>query len=190
MKYIFLMLIQFVFIPKILAHEHNEAFFKFALVDNILQVEAEFPWTMRNALINFDPKLENFTSKQDFEKVFFNYIKENLILKNKEGIQLELTGFEELDNDSHSHQNNYILYFKGTSLVEVTNTIMFNIHKNQENYHTITWKNETFKTNANSKSFKISQEKRSNLQVFLWLLLIPVGLILGRFIYNKIASKN
>ena len=50
-----------------LAHETNEAFFRIVQKENTIEIEAEFPWTMRNALIAFNPSLENSTNKKDFE---------------------------------------------------------------------------------------------------------------------------
>jgi len=99
---------------------------------------------------------------------------------------LEFDKFNELNNNGHSHQNNYLLTFKGNNLGEVTNTIMFNTYTNQVNYSTITWIGAKFKTSKHKNSFNIGKE--SNLGFFksLWLYLIPVLLIISIFIIKKL----
>lgn len=119
-------------------HETNEAFFKFVQKQNTIEIEAEFPWTMRNALIAFNPSLENSTNKNAFENSFIEYIKANLILKDKNGDTLEYQAFQKLENNGHSHQNYYRVIFKGNDLFEITNTMMFNLNDNQINYNRIT----------------------------------------------------
>ena len=46
------------------AHEPNEAFFEITQKGNTTEVIAEFPWTLRNALIEFYPSLETANSKR------------------------------------------------------------------------------------------------------------------------------
>ena len=46
-------------------------------------------------------------------------------------------GFKAIDKNGHSHQNDYVLTYKGNSVEEITNTIMFNINDNQVNYITV-----------------------------------------------------
>ena len=40
------------------AHKTDEAFFTFDQKENTVEIHAEFPYTMRNALIEFNPYLE------------------------------------------------------------------------------------------------------------------------------------
>ena len=155
MKYFYIVLF-LVCGNSIFAHEPNEAFFIFNLGENLITVEAELPWSMRNALIDYNPKLKTSNNKQDFENSFVDYIRDNLILKDKNGLVLEFEKFEELNNDGHSHQNNYLLTFKSNKLEKVTNTIMFNTYTKQVNYNTITWIGKKFKTSKNKNSFKIA----------------------------------
>lgn len=178
MKYLFILLNLFVCVNTVYAHEPNEAFFTFSLKDSLITVEAELPWSMRNALIDYNPKLEKSATKQDFEETFFEYIKNNLILKDKNGVILELQKIEELKTYGHSHQNNYLFTFIGDNLLEVTNTIMFNLYKKQINYNTLTSNEVMFKTSNNKNSFKTNEEKKSTFSYYWWLFFIPISLVI------------
>lgn len=188
MKYLYIVLF-LVCGNSIYAHEPNEAFFIFNLGEELITVQAELPWSMRNALIDYNPNLETSSNKQDFENTFVRYIKDNLILKDKNGLVLEFEKFNELNNNGHSHQNDYLLTFKGNTLVEVTNTIMFNTYTNQINYNTITWIGSKFKTSKNENSFKIVKESKLGFFQSWWLYLIPILLAISMFIYKTTANK-
>ena len=166
------------------AHETNEAFFTFIQKETTVEIEVEFPWTLRNALIEFNPLLENSTTKKEFENTFSNYIKETIILKDKNGKLLHYQGFIELETKGHSNQNSYLLIFKGTNLFEVINTIMFNVNDNQVNYNSITINSTemTFKTKKGSNKFYINDSTTANYSYFL-LLLVPI--IFGLNYFNK-----
>lgn len=185
MKHLFTIIIFFVCENSIFAHEPNVAFFTFNLKDDLITVEAELPWSMRNALIDYNPKLEKSTNKQDFEITFFEYIKHNLILKDTNGVVIEFQTFEELKNNGHSHQNTYLLTFKGKNLFEVTNTIMFNLYKNQVNFNTLTWNQTKFKTSNNKNSFKLNEETTSGFTHKWWLFLIPFSIVILILILKK-----
>ncbi|MDA0177377.1 hypothetical protein OOZ35_07740 [Mesoflavibacter profundi] len=189
MKYLYILLF-LVCGNSISAHEPNEAFFIFSLGENQITVEAELPWSMRNALIDYNPNLETSNSKQDFENTFVSYIRDNLILKNENGLVLEFEKFEELKNNGHSHQNNYLLTFKGNTLEDVTNTIMFNTYENQVNYNTITWFETKFKTSKNKTSFKLNEENKSDLFHYWWLLLLPILIITSIAIFKKTTANK
>ena len=167
------------------AHKTNEAFFKITQKENTVEIEAAFPWTMRNALIAFNPYLENSTDKKDFENTFTDYIKENLILTDKNGDTLKHQAYKALKNSGHSHQNNYLILFKGSHLIGITNTIMFDIYDSQVNYHTITInsKQQTFKTKKGRTHFGLAESKKTNYW-YLFLLLLPVVYISYRYM-NK-----
>lgn len=166
------------------AHETNEAFFTYIQKENNVEIEVEFPWTMRNALIEFNPLLGNTATKTEFENTFSRYIIENIILKDKNGKLFQYQEFRELETKGHSHQNSYLLIFKGTNLFEVTNTTMFNVNDNQVNYNSITINSSetTFKTKKNSNQFYINESTTTNYRYFL-LLIIP--LIYGINYFNK-----
>lgn len=160
MKYLVSFILICAFNPFGYAHEVNEAFFKINQKENTVEIEAEFPWTMRNALIAFNPSLENATSKKDFENTFIEYIKANLILTDKKGNKLKYQEYRELKNSGHAHQNNYLIIFKGDELYEIINTILFNVYNNQVNYHTITSnsKQENFTTKKGEQRFILKKQ--------------------------------
>jgi len=185
MKYSILLLLWSMSFSASWAHEANEAFFKFTQTENTIEVAAEFPWTLRNALLAYKPSLKEAVNNRDFETTFLEYLRENLILKDENGVVLQLLGFEELDNNQHAHQNTYNITFKGTSLSEVTNTTLCNLNGNQVNYNTLALgkNNETFQTGNEKGTFQL---KKENNTPYLLLLLIPVFY----FFYKKFGKKS
>ena len=184
MKYLCKIFIFFTFSNSVFSHEPNEAFFKFKLEDGNITVEAELTWAMRNALIDYNPKLKNASNKQDFEASFFEYIKHNLILKNKNGKKLAFQKFEEVSNNGHSHQNNYQLTFNGEGLAIVTNTIMFNHYKNQVNYNTIDWTNKKYVTSNKIPSFSLNEQEFHFSQTW-WLFFVIISLVILLLVLKK-----
>ncbi|PCJ96510.1 MAG: hypothetical protein COA50_06945 [Flavobacteriaceae bacterium] len=173
MKYAILLSLVCVLHSSGFAHEANEAFFKIVQKENTVEIQAEFPWTMRNALLNFNPSLKNFSSKKDFENTFIAYLKANLILTNTQGNKLNFQKFVALENMGHSHQNIYLIIFKGNELHKITNTIMFNVFDNQVNYNTLTLNSEQtiFKTSKGLAYFVLKEKKHSKYWLFSFLLL-------------------
>lgn len=156
------------------AHETDEAFFKLIQKENTVEIEAEFPWSLRNALIAFDPTLATAKAKSAFENAFIAYLKANLILKSKDGRAFEFVAFTEVENNGHSHQNTYVLVYKGTDLHSVYNTLLFNINAGQENYHTlfVDTKEQAFVTTKEQEYFEWAD---TNIFSYWWfLLLLPI----------------
>jgi hypothetical protein len=170
------------------AHESNEAFFNIVQKQNTIEIQAEFPWTMRGALIAFNPELKAASNKEAFEKTFVEYMKFNLIFTNELGERLDYSGYREMDNNGHSHQNNYLLIFNGNRFSQVTNTTMFNIYDNQVNYHTLIKNDEeyTFVTNQGQPSFELPKHDSMNYW-WVFMLIFPVYFLISRFL---IKSKN
>jgi hypothetical protein len=170
-----------------IAHESNEAFFDIIQKENTIEIRAEFPFAMRNALMTFNPSLENATSKKDFENTFIEYIKTNLILKDKNGNELKYQEYKELKNNGHSHQNNYLIVFKGNDLYEITNTIMFNVFTDQVNYHNIiiNSKQIKFKTKEGQTHFTL---KKNTKYWWLLFLFIPLVFILIRYLIKNMSK--
>lgn len=171
------------------AHEANEAFFWFRQKENYVEVEAELPWTMRNALLKFNPALENAKTKKEYQITFKEYLSTHLKLKNNQGKYLALTNVSFIVNKGHSHQNNYLLRFNGTDFSKVMNTVMFNLYKNQTNYNVFVNKDGeeiTYKTNYINKEIKLP--KFSN---YTWyFVLIPFVIIcLGFAVYRVYRTK-
>ena len=164
------------------AHEVNEAFFWFYQKGSTVEVKVELPWTMRNALLQYNPALEKSTDTKDFEETFVEYIKENLVLKDSDGAALRYEEYEALEDKGHSHQSSYLIRFKGARLSEVTNTIMFALYENQVNYNMtgIDLKKVTYKTKRGVSSFKLKGDTNSNYK-YLFLLFVPALYFAYRF---------
>ena len=175
----------------VLAHEPNEAFFSFIQKENSITVHIEFPWTIRNALLDFNPKLESSTDKKDFENTFIQYIKKNLVLKDKDGNAMQFQSFEEVKHSKHSHQHNYRIIFAGKHLKEVANTVMFNIYNNQVNYNTVTFNSgtERFTTKKDHTYFTLRKKHTVNYW-YLGIVIIPAFYIFNRFFNTKTIHRR
>ena len=164
-------------------HETNKAFFEIIQKDSIVEVHCEFPWTIRSALMAYDTALENAKSKKDFENTFTKYITESLILTDNNGHNLALLGFSEVENNGHSHANNYLLTFKGSGITTLKNTIMFNVFDHQENYHT--YKSGTrdfsFSTKNGSPTVNLNEEESAISKLWLLLGLVPILFLTLKF---------
>ena len=166
------------------AHETDKAYFKVEQKQETVEISAEFPWTIRNAFLLFNPALERATTQEEFDVAFAEYIRKNLMLTNVSGHQLELQEVKIIPLDGHTHQSSYLITFKGSSLGKVTNTIMFNLAETQENIHTFYLEEERrfFKTSVNSPAFNLFTQAKVNS--WLWvLILLPAGWVL--YFYRK-----
>lgn len=163
------------------AHDPHEAFFRFKQLKNTIEITAEFPWTLRNALLDFSPSLKLATKKEDFEKVFKDYIKQNLQLKNSLGKFMPFINFKELENQDYGHGNNFIFLFEGKNLAEVKNTIMFNISEKQKNYHLIFENQAMNKYETNKQKTKFFIDKDDSINFWYLMLFIPMILIIINF---------
>lgn len=158
-----------------IAHNSKEAFFVIEQKDSLVEIKAEFPWTLRNALLAFKPELEGAKNKASFEDAFFEYVKSTILLKSSNGNQLELFKVKEVENIGHSHQNNFIFLFRGNSLTEIKNEIMFNISRQQTNYHSIliAGKKRKFTTSINNPKFNI-REQNGNDNWWIVIFIVPL----------------
>lgn len=189
MKYKIALLLSVFFYGYCEAHNPNEAFYKIKQAEKNIEIEAEFPWTLRSSLLLFSPKLRTAKSQQEFEAVFVEYIKKNLILTDKDGKKMLFRSFKELKTDGHSHGNTYLLIFEGKNLAEIKNTIMFDISDKQTNYHTLLTQksNKQMETTPKQPSFELETAKSFS---FWWyfLMLIPISAIF--LIYLNKGDEN
>ena len=125
-----------VFASSVFSHDANKAFFNIQQKGNLVEVKSEFPWSIRNALLEANPELENSKSKADFDAAFFDYVKTNFELRNGNSI-LKLIAVEEVLHNEHSHANAFVFLFEGIAFDTIKNTLMFNAYKDQENYHDV-----------------------------------------------------
>ena len=184
MKKLTILTIAFILPFLAFAHEGNKSFFKIEQKETTVEVTAEFPWTIRSALLYFVPELKTLKTKEAFDAAFFEYIKSSFILMDKNGTQLELISIESINLDSHSHQNDFLFSFKGISLDKVSNQISFNLNSNQINHHTIVDRYEmrVYETTLGNPNFEISKQNNATFG-YLWLLaLLPLGL---GFLFKK-----
>ncbi|MFK5974074.1 MAG: hypothetical protein QM485_12455 [Flavobacteriaceae bacterium] len=165
------------------AHEADEAFFKLTQKEATVEIEAEFPWSLRNALIAFDPSLATAKDKSAFENAFIAYLKANLILKNKDGRAFEFVAFTEIRNNGRSRQNTYVIAYKGSDLQSVYNTLLFNINAEQKNYHSllIGSKQQAFVTTKEQEYFEWAAATAFNYWWFVLILPVVYGI---RSYYN------
>lgn len=164
-------------------HEANEAFFEITQKDSTVEIIAEFPWSLRNALLLFDPSLQEATDRTAFEKTFVQYLQSNLVFFDKNGNELEFLSYQELDHSGHSHQNRYLIVYQGKEIEKVLNKIMFNAFDNQINYHTlnINSKRLTFETHKSEPFFSLQEKTYSRyLGVITILALLTYFLMRSR----------
>jgi hypothetical protein len=183
-QYFLLLLVISCFQNMSFAHSPHECYYNIKIEKNGCTISAEFPWTLRNALLNFDPALKNAQQPQAFEKAFEKYISSHLILKDTHGKALVFKGYRALENSGHSHQNEYVLKYEGGDVYQVTNTIMFEMSDKQSNYHSVfvdgTEKN--FETFIGQDSFMVDDLSDNYSQYFVFGFL-AIGII-GIFVYK------
>lgn len=145
------------------AHDANKAFYKITQKEEVVEVTAEFPWILRNALLKEYPELENSKNQQDFDTAFFNYIKNNFKISTGES-SLKLLSVVKRESDGHSHQNNYIFTFKGIGFNTIKNTIMFAISSLHKNYHQLQLKGkqQEFVTTSRDPNFRLDTNSKDN----------------------------
>ncbi|MBU2998038.1 hypothetical protein KO500_16470 [Cellulophaga baltica] len=187
--FLFLLLCSSVFFSTY-AHDVKEAYFKIEESDAEILVKAEFPWTIRKAVFKFKPELKNNKSKEAIDNAFFEYVQSNLILKDLDGNTIQLLNIEASNNNAgHSHQSNFTFYFKKATLLEVQNTIMFNLSDSHTNLHSFinSGNSKIYTTSLNEPSFKCKTKSIYDDKLWLLLLLVPVGLFV---IFNKRLRTN
>jgi len=171
------------------AHEPCEAFFTIKTNQDVIEIEAEFPWTMRNALFKFAPELKDSKSKKDFEMVLFEYVKINLLLIAKNGNSLELLSILELPQSDHTHQNNFLITYEADSLDQLQNTILCDLYSNQKNYHFLKTKRGKYEfvTRLESPVHKMKFSAAATSSFSLILALSFFMIILAALFYSKTA---
>ncbi len=182
------LLLLFLYSTILPAHEVNEAHFVLKKTDGHWVIEGDFPWILRNSLIQFDPNVEQAKDQKTIDAALFSYVLSNLILKNQQRESIPLTRIEPIVNPDHSHQIRYDFHFEGGDLAEITNTLMTNVNENQVNY-LIFLDGEiikNYKTSKNHAVIHLEEENHTPLQwLWVWVALIA---ILGSLVYLKIRK--
>ena len=118
---------------QILAHSPNEVSFSIYEKDTFILVDAEFPWSLRNAVFMFDSTLNKESTFQDIQNSLFLYIQVNLILTDEAGEKLEL--LKVTDQKGQSHHEEYQITFEKRPIQKIRNTLLFNFSSKQKNFH-------------------------------------------------------
>lgn len=160
------------------AHEPNRAYFKITEQKDYIELQADFPWTLRNALLLNDPSLELGASKQDYKQALFNYLQSHLILKDVQGNVIPLLEVYEEEHEDHNHQMRFTIRYQGEHWAEIENKIMFNLYDNQVNYHEYHDKeeNQHFETTPSTADYH--RPKKQVLSFwYLGMLIVIVPLL-------------
>tara|TARA_R110002049_G_scaffold68465_7_gene177488 strand:- start:1233 stop:1811 length:579 start_codon:yes stop_codon:yes gene_type:complete len=192
MKLCHFLLILFISISTLgFAHDANIAFFKIQQKENTVEVQAEFPWSIRNAVVEAYPRLESSNNQEDFDVAFFEYVKSNFQLRQNNSV-LTLISIEYDAQQGHSHQSNFVFVFEGNQFDSIKNTMMFNAYVNQENYHDILLDTEHVKfiTSKDSSSFQMESQSQNSLGNTTTTigLLIAVVIVLGLFLFIRLKK--
>ena len=191
MKHCHFLLILFISISTLgFAHDANKAFFKIQQKENIVEVQAEFPWSIRNAVVEAYPRLESSKNQEDFDAAFFEYVKSNFQLRQNNSV-LELISIEYDTQQGHSHQSNFVFVFEGNQVDSIKNTMMFNTYVNQENYHDILLDTGHIKfiTSKDSSSFQMESSSQTSFGNTIAIgLLIAVVIVIGLFLYIRLKK--
>lgn len=164
------------------AHDPNKAFFFLSTRDSGIYIEAEFPWTLRDALIHFDPTLKQATSPKAFHTAFERYLSSHLLLQDEEGKNLKFLEWQSLDDIQEMHQSTYLLRYEKGKIARITNRMMFNVFPTQSNFHQFVGsKDKKFLVTDAQHPTLILIEKKNNvygLAIIAGILLAVAGIII------------
>lgn len=113
-------------------HDSNRAYFK-EVEHNIYR--AEFPWTIRNALLKFDTSIGPKTTRIEFDKAFRRYVDSSFVAYDLEGNKVKLLSVKKDTSTfrKHNHSVVYFFEFEDGDIGKIKNTLMFNINDDQDN---------------------------------------------------------
>ena len=176
------------------AHDSKEASFVIERADNQIEVNAEFPWTIRNALLKSNPDLQNTTDQIAFDQAFFNYVNSNFKLINKKGSLKLLEVKENKHEDGHTHQTNYTFVFSNGKVDKVSNSLMFNLNPTQKNHITVTLDEgtHTFTTTPKNPThnMEVTIRESTHWALFFTIMFIGILLVFIKKIKNKKRRSN
>lgn len=175
------------------AHDPDRAFFTISVTEENTIVEAELPWTIRNALFKFQASLQKAKTKSEFDSAFFQYVSQNFVLIQKNGENLQLKEVNPVKKENgHSHQNNYEFIFEGNEFTTVKNTILCEHNKSQINYHELLLAEKTkeFTTSKESPKFKIGKLKDHHIPFVTIGIAIGSILVIGTIVFILLKYKK
>lgn len=170
------------------AHDPNKAYFEIEKSGNYWLVTCEFPWSLRNAVIDQFEYLEEEKDPKQFEKAFELYLTQNLVLHDEKGQALKLVQMEEVKSKEHAHSATFELRYEYKKLASIINTCLFNLYPNQTNFHKIHMEGSemSFETNLEKHEYFLHgvSNKMNYIMVgllFSVLILLVLGLVRQQF---------
>lgn len=167
------------------AHEDDEAYYTIQQEGSKIQVQATFPWTLRNELLDFDESLVNAQSQESFVNVLNDYVAQKFRFYSSSDsselldiIEKPTIGFSSADFEFNFELKGVVESFK--------NEMMLNVYPKQQNIHTFL--NSTYVT---SDSLLISSRqlpkiylkpKKTRKQSFWWVggVIMLIGIVIYR----------
>lgn len=122
-------------ISTVTAHDPDRAFFTFSYEASHIKVQAEFPWTLRNAVSRSFPEAMASHDSVLIRQAFENYFRSHFKLIDDTGMELPFIRWESLPADGHGHSGNFAWYFQKGKIAEIVNTSMFALYSEQQNFH-------------------------------------------------------
>ena len=174
------------------SQDAKTAHFDITTTDKNIVVAAEFPWTIHNALIEFNPSMKNDTSKQSYINTMKQYIEAHFHIITPFGFEAKLTDIKRVQKNEHSHQANFIFLFKKDSIHSIRNSLLFDQSPKHVNHHTITHGNTT-KTFQTSISNNIYEPINNKNDINWWIissLIMTLGIILTIAIVKQKRLTN
>lgn len=153
------------------AHEPDQAFYSIKKGEGQIEIVAELPWSLRNALLVEYPELSQSQDRKDFENAFKSYVKKNIKIHNQSDNVLELIEVREIPNEAHSHASKYGFIFEGDNIHRIQNTMLMNLYSEQKNHHVFLPNYESFITTAEVNSFEFSFNTMNSKNVLFVILL-------------------
>lgn len=173
------------------AHDAHQAFFGIRETElKLINIKADFPWTLREALIQFDSNLLVDKQEEVWRSALERYIIQNFIVYNSNGIPLKFLSIEESTSSHGGHAIQYNFSLEWGEIGEIENRLMFNINEDQENYHKISGNQGDieFVTTTNNPNYIFDQSKKT---IFYFIVSVFAGIFLCLFLLQtKISIKN
>ena len=172
------------------AQEANSAFFSIIEEENTVEIEAVIPSVIREAILAYYPKMENFDNPEDYGAALFAYLDNHLKLYDTGGKQMDLQTVDRTQSDSYPNQNNYRLVYDGNGLQEVSNSILFELDAKQKNYHSILIDDKTLEhtTTEQAEDFTVNITN-DYVKSYWWLMLFPL-VIMTIPIFSNLKHQN
>lgn len=152
----------------VLGHDISAVEFRIDHQSEHISVQVDLPWTLKEALEKFDPSIKIDKSRNHFDKVLFNYVKEHFVLWDADLNEIPLLYIEEtVPSDQHVHGACFKFVFRSESISRIENRFLFDINKRQRNIHLIQendkWVGYTTTSDRSSFNLTIKSSSQPNL---------------------------